>query len=141
MLISNIVSLGSIPIFLHRTSVRRSMKTKNMLALSGLFVVCLATNAFSETKFFTHTPYLSEADTPADFFCNLCDDCFTGLETFEDNSIDFGLIIEATNGDIIGPDFSTGVDRLTDSVDGDGPGSIDGVGNDGYSYFSPRNEI
>lgn len=86
------------------------------------------------------TPYLSVDDTPANFLCNLCDDCVHVLEDFEDNSLDHGIVIDAIDGQILYPGFGTGLDGLTDSVDGD-DGSVDGIGNMGYSYFSPANTL
>jgi hypothetical protein len=62
------------------------------------------------------------------------------IEDFEDNSLDHGLLIESTDGQIIGPGFGSGLQGLTDSVDGD-DGVVDGVGNEGYSYFSSGNEL
>jgi len=72
-------------------------------------------------------PYLSGDDSP--FFgadgpgADLC-----SIEDFEDGSLDFG--ITASTGGVVGP--STPV---IDSVDGD-DGSIDGLGNDGHSWFT-----
>jgi len=97
---------------------------------------------FISPVFYGPTPYLSEADAPAGFVpVPDCDACVYGIETFEDNSNDLGLIL--SDGMIIGPGFSTGTMNLTDSVDGD-DGVIDGTGqsnNLGYSYYSEGNTI
>lgn len=104
-----------------------------------LFLVCGAKSLFAETTFFgPEQPYLSAADTPEDFFCDICVDRVRVLEDFEDNSIDHGIMIEGLDVQIIGPDFSTGLDGLADSVDAD-DGTIDGVGNEAHSLFSPGN--
>ena len=67
---------------------------------------------FVDPVFYGPTPYLSEADTPAGFVPVAdCDECVVGLETFEDNSLDFG--IQINTGQIIGPGFSTGLRRTS----------------------------
>jgi len=101
-------------------------------------VLCCTFPLTAATTFYGPTSYLSEADVPSTFICDLCDDCVHVIENFEDNSLDHGITISA--GDIIGPDFTTGVDSLTDSVDGD-DGAVDGVGAEGYSYFSSGNSF
>lgn len=106
-----------------------------LLLLSGC-----ACSTFGETTLFGPTAYLSSADVPAGFVCELCDDCVHIIEDFEDDSLDHGITISGFDASIIGPDFSTGVDKLTDSVDSD-DGSIDGVGNEAYSFFSPGNTL
>ncbi len=76
-------------------------------------------------------PYLSGDDSP--FFedgepgADLCsiEDFF--IEDFEDGTLDFGITASAGNVLAPGP--------LADSVDGD-DGSIDGLGNDGHSWFT-----
>lgn len=97
---------------------------------------------FIDPVFYGPTPYLSEADTPVGFVSDPdCDECVVGLETFEDDSLDFGIQIDG--GQIIGPGFSTGLENLTDSVDGD-DGLIDGTGQSngrGYSYFTFGNSL
>ena len=112
------------------------------IRLCCLFILSfIVAPAMAETTFFGPvTGYTSAADTPAEFICDLCDDCVTVLEDFEDGTLDHGIMLEAIDGQIIGPGFGTGLDGLTDSVDGD-DGTVDGVGNEGYSYFSPGNSI
>ena len=110
------------------------LKIRNVLFI----VLCCAFPASAATTFFGPTPYLSEADVPATFICDICEDCEHIIENFEDNSLDFGITI--SDGEIIGPDFSTGVDSLTDSVDGD-DGTVDGVGAEGFSYFTFGNSF
>ena len=94
--------------------------------------------------FFGPSEYLSEADVPDDFLPAIsahCSACEASVETFEDGTLDFGLTI--SEGEIIGPGFSSGLDDLTDSVDGD-DGEIDGTGQSngkGYSYFSETNVV
>jgi len=106
-----------------------------------LLLVGGVTSSFAETTFFgPERPYLSAEDTPDGFFCNLCDDCVTVLEDFEDQSLDHGIMIEGLDAQIIGPDFTTGLNGVTDSVDGD-DGVIDGVGNEAHSFFSPGNTL
>jgi len=95
---------------------------------------------YGETIFFGPSSYLQLSDTPDGFYCDLCDDCVNVLEDFEDNSLDHGIRITAVDGEIIGPGFGTGLEGLTDSVDGD-DGAVDGVGNEGFSYFSPANSV
>ena len=96
--------------------------------------------------FFEPTPYLSEADLPAGFVPEPdCPDCVYEIETFEDQTIDHGLSFSTggAEGNIIGPGFSTGIENLTDSVDGD-DGIIDGTGQTnagGYSFFTFDNTI
>ena len=111
----------------------------SLCAFAATFL--LSASASGATTFFgPTTPYLSFDDTPDGFLAHVSDDCVTVLEDFEDNSLDHGLVIEATDGQILGPGFGTGLEGLTDSVDGD-DGSIDGVGNEAYSYFSPANTM
>ena len=104
--------------------------------------IMLDASGFAEPVFFGPTSYLSEADIPQGFVPQPdCPDCVFEIETFEDNSLDFGLSI--SEGEIAGPGFSTGTEDLTDSVDGD-DGVIDGTGqtnNGGYSYFTFENSI
>ncbi len=106
---------------------------------NALFVVlCCAFPLSAATTFFGPTPYLSEADIPNGFICEICPDCEHIIENFEDGSLDHGIMI--SQGEIIGPDFSTGVESLTDSVDGD-DGVVDGVGAEGFSYFTAGNSF
>lgn len=102
------------------------------------FMACCAFPLSAATTFYGPTPYLSDADVPNTFICDICDDCVHVIEDFEDNSLDHGISI--SDGEIIGPDFSTGTDSLTDSVDGD-DGAVDGVGLEGYSYFTLGNSF
>lgn len=107
----------------------------------SVLAACLTTpSIFAATTFFQPVAYTSIADTPDDFLCNLCDDCVSVLEDFEDGMLDHGIVLTSLDGQIIGPGFSSGLEGLTDSVDGD-DGVIDGIGNEGYSYFSPGNSI
>jgi len=69
-------------------------------------------------------PYLSAADIPVGFYGSGSP---TGLEDFEDGSLDFGITASAG--------FFRGPGTATDSVDGD-DGSIDGSGLDGSQWLS-----
>jgi|GEM_PF-6084488 len=104
--------------------------------------IMLDASGFAEPVFYGPTSYLSEADIPQGFVpVPDCPDCVFEIETFEDNSLDHGLIL--SQGQIVGPGFSTGTENLTDSVDGD-DGVIDGTGqsnNRGYSYFTFADSI
>jgi len=112
-----------------------------MFSISVLAACLTTTSLFAATTFFSPvTPYTSVADRPDDFLCDLCDDCVTVLEDFEDGMLDHGIVLTSADGQIIGPGFSSGLEGLTDSVDGD-DGDIDGVGNEAYSYFSAGNTI
>lgn len=97
---------------------------------------------FVDPVFYGPASYLSEGDLPAGFIPDPdCPDCVVGLETFEDGTEDFGLTF--SEGEIIGPDFETGLGSLTDSVDGD-DGTIDGTGqtgDGGSSFFTFGNSI
>lgn len=117
------------------------MNRKITLLVCVLALFSGVRSSMAETTFFgPERPYLSVEDTPEEFYCNLCDECFTVLEDFEDDSLDHGIMIEGVEARIIGPEFTTGVSGLTDSVDGD-DGVIDGVGNEAHSFFSPGNTL
>ena len=89
--------------------------------------------------FWGPTPYKQESDVPADFGCQLCDDCALVIETFEDDdATDLGFVIEG--GRVIPPGFNSGLMNLTDSVDGD-DGVVDGSGSLGYSWYNPANSV
>src|SRR4051794_1842198 len=75
-------------------------------------------------------PYLSEADSP---FAASIQAGTTRLETFEDGALNT-LGVSASTGETIGPS------GITDSVDGD-DGSIDGSGQNGFSYFASPGSI
>ena len=90
-------------------------------ALSRLVPWTLLLGATSAQTFLGPIPYLSAADRPAGFL-----DGPANLEDFEDGSLDFGLVLTA--GTIVMPASNA------DSVDAD-DGVIDGLGNDGHSYF------
>jgi len=111
-----------------------------LCALCAATIVASSPLVSRATSFFGPVNYLSAADTPDEFHCDLCDQCVSVLEDFEDNSLDHGLTIEGFDGQILYPGFGTGLDGLTDSVDAD-DGAIDGIGNEGYSYFSPGNTL
>lgn len=97
---------------------------------------------FIDVTFFDPTPYLSEADTPAAFNPNPdCEVCEHFIETFEDGSLDFGLVL--SEGQLVDPTFATGAPLLTDSVDGD-DGEIDGTGQTGeggHAWFTFGNSV
>ena len=121
----------------------RNKKNRKQLAVEQLDQrIVLDGAGFIPATFIGPSAYLSEADTPDNFLpVQDCDECVTGIETFEDESLDFGITID--QGEIIGPGFSTGLDNLTDSVDGD-DGTIDGTGqsgNGGHSYFTFGNTL
>lgn len=87
--------------------------------------VAVAPAAAADANFvFTDTPYLSEADIPADFYGSGRP---TVLENFEDGVLDASLRVNA-GMQIIAPG------GFTDSVDGD-DGVIDGFGAGGRSIF------
>lgn len=109
-------------------------------AIAFLAVTCIPLTSLGDTILFGPTSYLQQADTPADFYCNLCAECEHVLEDFEDGTLDSRFTVTATDGMIIGPAFGTGVSGLTDSVDGD-DGAVDGVGNEAWSFFSPGNSV
>lgn len=98
---------------------------KKHIALCAVVLVFGGMEQSMATPVF-HGPihYQSQADIPAGFYASGSP---TGLEDFEDLSLDFG--ITASAGSAIGPG------GLTDSVDGD-DGSIDGSGTNGHSFFS-----
>lgn len=111
------------------------------MRLRFLAVCCLATlwgTTANGATFFGPTAYTSAADTPDGFLVNLCDDCVTVLEDFEDNSIDHGIVIESFKGSVLDPNGPFA--GYVDSVDGD-DGAIDGLGTAGHSYFSPGNTV
>jgi hypothetical protein len=68
------------------------------------------------------SPYLSAADIPAGFFA-----AAPTVETFEDGTLDFGIVASGVSHFILGPS------GITDSVDAD-DGAIDGSGSLGHSY-------
>lgn len=123
---------------------RRNQKTKHRIpGLEQLaHRVMLDAAGFVDPVFYGPTSYLSEADLPAGFIpVDDCPDCVFELETFEDGELDPDITL--SEGEVIGPGFRTGIDRLTDSVDGD-DGVIDGTGQTdegGYSYFTFGNSI
>lgn len=95
-----------------------------ILLVSTIPIVGFNQNA-SAVTLLGPSPYLSGDDSP--FFgadgpgADLC-----SIEDFEDSTLDFG--ITASDGNVLAPG------PLADSVDGD-DGSIDGLGNDGHSWF------
>jgi hypothetical protein len=89
-----------------------------------LAVSCLASPSLAEPRFFGPTPYLSSADAPSGLYAAGAP---TGIETFEDGSLDFG--ITEPDGVVLTPSGTT------DSVDAD-DGLIDGSGAAGRSYFT-----
>lgn len=106
----------------------RSLLTRLVLGVLTLGILPIAANA--ATTHFGPTAYLKTGDTPAGF---ACPECVLSIEDFEDNSLDPFLTID--HGQILPPNFVSGMGPSTDSVDGD-DGSVDGSGLDGYSYFS-----
>lgn len=112
--------------------------------LSVLVCVLVAVNttvSFADTIFFGPVrPYLSVDDTPDEFYCNLCDDCVTVLEDFEDGTLDHGIMIEGLDGQVIGPTIDSELSSAADSVDGD-DGVIDRNGSAAHSFFSPGNTL
>ena len=106
----------------------RSFLTRLVLGVLTLGVLPVAANA--ATTHFGPSAYLQSGDTPAGFACA---ECVLSIEDFEDNSLDPFLTID--HGQILPPNFVSGMGPSTDSVDGD-DGAVDGSGLDGYSYFS-----
>lgn len=97
----------------------------------GILLCGVLPMAASAATTFGPSAYLEAGDTPGDFFCDLED---FHLEDFEDNSLDPFLTID--NGEILPPNFFSGLSQpVTDSVDGD-DGVVDGDGNGGYSWFT-----
>ena len=91
--------------------------------------------------FFGPEPYFSVEDTPGDFFVPGCSTCSVHLEDFEDAILD--PAIQISSGQIIGPNFSSGIPFVTDSVDAD-DGTIDGTGQSadgGHSWYAIGNTI
>ena len=104
------------------------------LVVAFLALWCTAANG---ATLFGPTSYQSEWEVPDGFYED-CDGCTSVLETFEDNSLDYGISITAANGQILNPNGN--FQGFSDSVDKD-DGTIDGMGNAGFSYFSPSNTI
>lgn len=77
----------------------------------------------------TVTPYLSQADIPANFYAGGAPTFLQDFETGTFTGGDIGGGITASAGGVIAPG------NLTDSVDGD-DGEIDGLGQDGHSWGS-----
>lgn len=100
------------------------MKNLIVTCVTALCAVMVPSHLYASPIFFGPTPYLSSADIPAGFFAGAF-----SLETFEDNSLDFGLVASGVSPFILGPGFTT------DSVDAD-DGSIDGNGNNGHSFVA-----
>jgi hypothetical protein len=108
--------------------------TRIALCAAILFGMVGLSNA--ETTTFGPSAYLQTGDTPSGFFCA---ECVGWIEDFELGTVDPFLTID--NGAILDPNsFSGLMNSVTDSVDGD-DGSVDGQGNDGFSYFADSNSI
>lgn len=112
------------------------MRSLSLRLFAGVLLASVfpfAANA--ATTSFGPTAYLQHGDTPTDF---ICDSCPLYIEDFEDNMLDGFLSID--NGVIFPPNGMTGSSNpSTDSVDGD-DGAVDGVGLEGYSWFSGNGE-
>ncbi|MCA9215614.1 MAG: PEP-CTERM sorting domain-containing protein [Planctomycetales bacterium] len=114
------------------------MRLKTMIyAMTAALLA--STVASAAPIWFGPTHYTSEADRPAAFDSfGSCDQCAMVVEDFEDELIYPGLSLSP--GMIIGPEFSSGLPKLVDSVDID-DGGINGSGNDGHSFYAVGNKI
>lgn len=100
-------------------------------------ILLMWVTAANGATLFGPTSYQSEWEVPDGFYTD-CDGCTSVLETFEDNSLDYGITVTASNGQILNPNGA--FQGFSDSVDKD-DGTIDGMGNAGFSYFSPANTL
>ena len=103
----------------------------SIAAICGLFP--LVANS-ADISFSDAIPYTAAGD--ADSFFDASWPVL--VEDFEDNDTD--SFISFINGQILPPNFGTGTQNLTDSVDGD-DGTLDGNGNNGYSFFNSGRSI
>lgn len=107
-----------------------------MRVVAGVCLLSLCTATVSLAggiTFFPATPYLQAGDANSLFDASWP----VTIEDFEDNSVDPFITVM---GEILPPNFGTGIDHLTDSVDGD-DNAVDGVGNDAYSLFNSGRSI
>lgn len=108
------------------------------LLQANILLLMTAAGASAGPIWFGPTHYTSEADRP-DMFGVMADcECSIITENFEDELIDIGVSLSP--GEIIGPDFNSGLPKLVDSVDID-DGSINGSGNDGHSFYAVGNRV
>jgi len=115
--------------------MKQLMRHLRLVAGACLLSTVALTQTFAAgISFFPATPYLQAGDADSLFDASWP----ISFEDFEDNSVD-PFIVEIM-GEILPPNFSTGISNLTDSVDGD-DGAVDGVGNDAYSFFNNGRSI
>lgn len=98
-------------------------------------LVPLAANAAPVS--FGPIPYLSSADTPADFFSQLCALQIEDFEPDSGGSYSPNGFLTLGPGERIGPDFMSGSEGVSvDSVDGDDSLGIDGDGSKSWAWYS-----